>query len=262
MLKKIKLKFRNWMFRTYRVNSFILAASMVNNKTFSKYKDINQGEDVVLCGAGPTLNKYIPLKKVKHFALNRALLNEKIKFDYFIADDWDGVNFMQDFLMNYDCIKFFGHQIGNYEREIPETFARKCGADRHYTDSFMVPNGYESEPVADINYLPIGNMPNIALSALQIVLFTNPKRIYLVGCDASANGHYIESGISEKQKEKHNSDMKYAITGDKVFDCWRKLKTFIETFYPDIEIVSVNPVGLKGLFKDCHQNESGELIYE
>ena len=31
------------------------------------------------------------------------------------------------------------------------------------------------------------------------------------------------------------------------------MKEFIEKFYPDVEIVSVNPVGLKGWFKDISQ---------
>ena len=262
MFKKIKKKIKNMLFNNYRVSSYCIAASMKNNQTFSKYKNCNQNDEVVLCGAGPTFKNYIPLNGVKHVALYRALLNDKIKFDYFIADDWAGVNFMQDYLEKYECIKFFGHQIGDSSREIPESFLRKCNAERYYTDSFMVENGYKSVPVCDIDFLPIGNMPNIALSALQIVLFTNPKRIYLVGCDASSNGHYTEKGISEKQKEEHKKDLEIAVSGDKVIDCWVSIKEFINNYYPDIEIVSINPVGLKGIFKDCYQNEKGELIYE
>ncbi len=261
MLKKIKNKIRRIEYRSYRINSYLFAASKVNSNTFSKYKDCNLGKEIVLCGAGPTFKKYIPLQNVKHVALNRALLNEKIKFDCFIADDWDGVNFMQEHLQNYNCLKFFGHQIGSYDREIPESFARKCNAERYYTDSFMVENGYKSVPVTDIDVLPVGNMPNIALSALQIILYTNPKKIYLGGCDASSDGHYTESIVSEEQRKKHNKDLKMAVSGENVLNCWKKLKAFIDTFYPDIEIVSINPVGLKGLFKDCYQDENGEMKY-
>ena len=28
------------------------------------------------------------------------------------------------------------------------------------------------------------------------------------------------------------------------------MKEFAETYYPDTEIISINPVGLKGVFKD------------
>lgn len=253
------------LYNSYRTSAYLLAASRVNNETFTKYKDSNLGKELVLCGAGPSLKKYIPIENVKHIALNRALLNETIKYDYFIADDWLGINFMQDFLEQYDCIKFFGHQIGDYTREIPETFARKSRAERYYTDSFMVRDGFESKLVSDINHMPIGNMPNIALSALQILLFTNPKKIYLVGCDASANGHYEvkqAKEISKKQYELEKRDLKLAVGSDRVLETWRDFKQFKEAFYPDVEIVSVNPVGLKGLFKDSYQNEKGELIYE
>ena len=37
--------------------------------------------------------------------------------------------------------------------------------------------------------------------------------------------------------------------GNPLYD-WKKMKEFAELYYPDTEIISVNPVGLKGLFKD------------
>ena len=262
MFKKLKKKIRNQIRKNQRVESYLVAASIVNGRTFSKYKDANKGKEVAICGAGPTFAKYIPLKGVKHVALNRALLNEKIKFDYFIADDFKGVVFMQEHLINYDCIKLLGHQIGSIEdREIPETLARKCGAERYYTDSFMVDSGYDSVPVTDIDCMPVGNMPNIALEAMQIILYTNPKRIYLVGCDASASGHYTEKGVSKKQKDVNEKDLKLGVSNDKVIACWHRLKDFIQANYPDIEIVSVNPVGLKGIFIDSYQKENGELEF-
>jgi len=265
MLKRIKQKVDRKFRENARMNSYILAAYHTNNQTFTKYKNVNDGKEVVICGAGPTFKKYIPLKGVLHVALNRALLNEKIKFDYFIADDYSGISFMLDYLEKYNCTKFLGHQTGVTDgREIPESFARKAKAERYYSDSFMVKDGYDSVPVVDINYLPVGNMPNIALAALQIVLFTNPKRIYLVGCDASSSGHYNEKGISEELKNIHEKDLKMAVSTSnaKVIECWQRLKLFIEVNYPDVEIVSVNPVGLKGLFKDCYQDENGELKFE
>ena len=34
---------------------------------------------------------------------------------------------------------------------------------------------------------------------------------------------------------------------------WKKLKEFADEKYPNTEIISVNPVGLKGLFKDEYE---------
>ena len=47
--------------------------------------------------------------------------------------------------------------------------------------------------------------------------------------------------------------MKMAVAGDDVIKLWLKLKKFAKTYYPDTEIISVNPVGLKGIFKDVYQ---------
>ena len=261
MFDGIKSKIKSLIYRGYRIDSYCVAAATMNHNTFYKYKNCNKNEDVVLCGAGPSFKKYIPIKNAKHVALNRALLNKKINFDFFVADDWEGIKFMKDELINYKCVKFFGHQIGEPNREIPETFLRECNAERYYTDSFMVENGYKSIPACDIDCLPVGNMPNIALSAMQIILFTNPRTIYLVGCDATSDGHFVEEKMSEKEKKKQKKDMDMAITGSKVIDCWKKLKEFASCYYPDVRIVSINPVGLKGLFVDSFQNEKGELEF-
>lgn len=229
------------------------AAALTNKETFSDIKNCNKGKSVVLCGAGPSLKKYKPIEDGLHIALNRALLNENVKFDWFIADDWDGIDFMQNELEQYDCIKFFGHQIGCIEREIPESFRLKCGARRYYTDSFIV-NGFKSEFICDIDKMPVGNITNIALSAMQIALFSNPDKIYIVGCDATSDGHFVDSkNISDEQKKRQIEDMKMAVSGQEVIKLWLKLKEFANAFYPDTEIISVNPVGLTGIFKDVYQ---------
>lgn len=250
MLNKIRDKINNKVLKFEYVCALHNAASMCNNETFSSIKGINKGKEIAICGAGPTLKNYEPINGVLHVALNRALLNEKIQYDWFIADDWDGINFFQDILEDYDCLKFFGHQIGSYEREIPESFAIKCRGKRYYTDIYYVPDGYRSRFVCDIDKMAIGNMANIALSAMQIVLFTNPSKIYLVGCDASS-GHFVQpKSLSNERIKNHEKDLKMAVYGDKVIDQWRELKRFAQAFYPDTEIISINPVGLKGIFKD------------
>lgn len=229
------------------------AAALINMETFKDIKNCNNGKSIVLCGAGPSLKKYKPIENALHIALNRALLNENVKYDWFIADDWDGIDFMQSELINYPCKKFFGHQIGCMEREIPESFRIKCNARRYYTDSFIV-DGFKSDFICDIDKMPLGNITNIALSAMQIALFSNPKEIYIVGCDATSDGHFVDSpNITDEQKKRQINDMKMAVAGDDVIKLWLKLKKFAKTYYPDTEIISVNPVGLKGIFKDVYQ---------
>ena len=251
-IKKMKMKIKKIINDIYNVNTYNIAASMANNFAFKEIKNLYNGKDVVLCGAGPTLAKYNPIPDAIHFALNRALLNEKVHFDYLIADDWDGLNFIQNEILEYDCIKFFGHQIGTeLFRQIPESFVIANNAKRYYTDSYKVEDGFKSKFVCDIDKMAIGNMPNIALSAMQILLFTNPRRIFLVGCDASANGHFkCDEKLSKEQIEQHKKDLNIAVAGTPVINKWLELKEFAQTYYPTTEIISINPVGLKGIFKD------------
>lgn len=269
MLKNIKIRLRRFIQNSVddaiiksnkdylKKMMYLQAISCVHSRTFLQFKNSFVGKDLVLCGAGPSLKNYIPLKDVIHFALNRALLNKSIKYDFFIADDYLGINFMKDELIKYNCVKFFGHQIGSFEREIPESLALKCGAYRYYTDSFIEPNGYKSELVCDIDSLPLGNMPNIAISALQILLYMNPKRIYLVGCDATSDGHFINKN---KNGEVDNEGLDYAVDYNATKKSWLYLKNFAKTHYPNTEIISVNPVGLTGLFTDYIQENDGTLI--
>ena len=77
-------------------------------------------------------------------------------------------------------------------------------------------------------------------SAMQFALFTNPKRIYLVGCDCSS-GYYDGKGGNNAAP---------------FIEVWKELKKFADIYYPETEIISVNPVGLKGLFTDLYQGEN------
>lgn len=77
-------------------------------------------------------------------------------------------------------------------------------------------------------------------SALQFILYTHPQKIYLVGCDCTPNGHFYDDytkNINLLPNTKH---------------LWQEFACIKNSLYPDIEVVSVNPVGLKGLFEDVY----------
>ena len=235
-------------------NSYHVMAYMKNKEAFGHMKGVNNGKSIVLCGAGPSLKEYEPISNAIHVALNRAILYEKVKFDYMIADDWDGIDFIQKEVTDYQCQKFFGMCIGaDYGRRIPNLFIQKNNASSYVTDSYYIRNGFDSKFVVDIDSHAVGNMPNIALEAMQILLFTNPEKIYLVGCDCSS-GHFVQpSSLSKERIKNQEKDLKKCISGDATINKWLELKEFAKFFYPETEIVSINPVGLKGIFTDVYQ---------
>ena len=224
-----------------------IAIANLHQKTFPKYKNIHNGQTIVICGAGPTLNNYEPIEGAIHIALNRAFLFDKVKFDYMFAQDWRAISHMQDEIKNYkgnNCVKFFGMQNGIVTNEIPEDFAIECKAERFGNNGCCIEMGDDVHQFAmDISSLPLGNFTSIAHSAMQFALWTNPKKIYLVGIDISS-GHFINMGT------KHESvDLGY------MYDAWVQFKNFKNMYYPGVEIISINPVGLKGLFEDIYQEE-------
>ena len=62
------------------------------------------------------------------------------------------------------------------------------------------------------------------------------KFTYII-CGKLYNG--IEPEFKENHKIKHAQG-------------WKELKRFAEVYYPTTEIISVNPVGLRGMFKDLY----------
>lgn len=88
----------------------------------------------------------------------------------------------------------------------------------------------------DIDILPLPDFTSVVFSAMAFALWTCPKRIYLVGCDCS-KGHF---GTGKEDTISNEHLVRY----------WIKLKDFAKEYYPNTEIISINPVGLKGLFRE------------
>ena len=254
MFKKIKDKVNERTRDLKFANAYSIAALKYNHEAFSDIKGCNKGKVVALCATGPSIADYKPIPDVFHVAVNRAVLFDKVRFEWLIVADWRGIDFVQDKVAEYDCVKFFAHQIGQYESQIPESFRMRCNARRYYTDSFLTHSGFKSRFVCDIDAMPIGNMANIALQAMQILLFSYPKEILLVGVDASNKGHFAEPQKLQKNDIMHMRELQKACTDiEKTLTKWTELKEFAKVFYPDVTIKSVNPVGLKGVFEDIYQ---------
>lgn len=88
---------------------------------------------------------------------------------------------------------------------------------------------------------PLGCFGTVVFPALQFALWTYPKRIYLVGCDCSLNGY------------AYNSAETNILYPDKLIQAYQEFKIFANKYYPDVEIISINPVGLKEIFNDFYQ---------
>lgn len=222
-----------------------LSTALLHQKTFPRFKGIHAGKDIVILATGPSLNDFKPIKNAIYIGVNSAFKYDKVKLDYLFAQDYSG---MHDYIYdmdNYkgnDCVKFYGLTTefdGEWPRVMPESHAVRANALRYRTDWELLHGPFECKFAYDLSTMPLGCFGSIVFPAVQFALWTNPKRIYLVGCDCSNAGHFDKTA---------NNDMSFLLYP------WKKLKEFISVYYPDTEIISVNPVGLRGIFKDMDQN--------
>jgi len=239
--------------RIYRSMQFLISTAELHKQTFTKFRNINLGKDVVVVACGPSVNEYQPIPNTINIGVNRALYFDKIKFDYFFMEDLPpsfrkDPNYIEK-IRNYNCVKFYG--LTNIEdpgspyfpTNPPETELILSNALRYRHDFGTTLQGYKPKITYDLSTEPLCSLGSVVLCAIQFALWTNPRRVYLVGCDCTNNNHF------------YSADGNTNLDLNKLFSSYRELKEFTKCYYPDTEIISVNPVGLKGLFRDWNQKD-------
>lgn len=217
----------------------VVHTALLHQKSFSDLHYVNLGKDVVICGTGPTLDYYLPIEGAVHIGVKDAFKFDRVKFDYLFHHDVSGYKskiIPREFVdyRGKDCIKFIGNSVPFLVGENP--IANRI---RFFNSANTL--NYQ------IDYFPLPDYGSIIFPAFFFALWTNPKRIFIVGADCS-------TGHADGVNAEHFSDVSYAVQG------WQQMKNFAEKYYPDIELISINPVGLKGMFKDVYTNLDKEVL--
>ena len=245
----IKWDLRNMQFHDI---AKLIATAELHKSTFAGYRNKFAGKNIVLVGAGPSLKKFKPIKDAIYVGLNRAFLYDGVKFDFLFSIDKAGIDQIYDQFIEYQAVKFLGDQNLGPMYQIPESVINKIkDVKRYKTDA-----GFSSQFATDIEYMPLGNFNTVSLQAMQFILYTNPAKIYLVGIDCSNAGHFTDNTknhIKDFDIEKRGENLtKWANVS---VEFWKELQKFAQTYYPETEIISVNPVGLRGIFTDLDQKD-------
>ena len=224
--------------------------SAVNTMAFSEYRNLYRGKELVILATGPSMKKYKPIKNAIHIGVNTAHRRDDIELDFL---------FTQDFNREYDWMPIYGEEmkkaferiknrifIGSYsprlpyhEIEYPEEYSSINKKIRRY---FV---GKDSDYIyKNICYHPLMDNFSVVFPAVHFALFTYPRKIYIVGCDVSDKGQHFDS-----DEELYDNPTWLHKMG------WLRVKKFAELHYPETEFISINPVGLTGLFKDVYKEK-------
>ncbi len=238
--------------------SNLIATQALHRETFLPFKNYCNGKkEIVVCGAGPSLNDYQPIEGALHIGVNRAFLYEKVNFDFIFAQDYEGIYMVEEEIVQYrpdSCVKFLGTQIIDHKK-IPESLIIRSKARKFDTDWYIPGTGTGGQLVVDLDRKPLCNMYNVGQSVMQLALYMNPSKIYIVGCDMSGN-HFAPGHQTEEQVKQEGLELKKIWERDTqaLIARWKEIKEFARIYYPQTEIVSVNPIGLKGVFTDLYQH--------
>lgn len=224
-----------------------LEVSKQHSMVFSKYRNYHQNKNLAIVGCGPTV-KYFDnqIKADYNIALNDAIFLDKFNFDYLF--NWDtGVlinkpNWYED-VNKFSCAKFYGHcvadNVGSPKDENSDeqnNISHFYYSARHGWPAF----DYGEVIHKDLTTYPLMDFGSISFGALSFALYTKPKKLYLIGLDTSNIGHAF------------GKEFECCYPLQRMMRGYKKFKEFIDIYYPDVEVISVNPVGLKGLFRDVY----------
>lgn len=225
-------------FRFSYMTSSNMSAIALHKGVFEKYRNSFFSKDVVIVGCGPTSNNYKPIKGAIHIGVNRAFRNKNVKLDYLFAQDQFPEGMYE--INAYDCVKFYGWLPNERAREVRKVVHRihPCNFNINNVSKYILEDYVKGHWAVDLTLEPFGDFQGCIFSALQFACFGHPKNIYLVGCDCSSS---INPTL-----QVASSNVAYQIQS------WKSFKDFIEEIYPEINVISINPVGLKGLFKDVY----------
>ena len=200
------------------------------------------GQTVLLFGTGPTLNVYNDEKIPKSFiriGVNEMIDCKKVDLDYYFIGD--AKNTKEGFNSNQELYRAYMPRIEKFvRRRAIGSSAPPMPLDILNAKYYNIKALQLSEHVKSCDilskHLPEGmtDCGSITFEALQFALWIGASRIVLIGQDSTyKKGNFLSP--------KNTSGEAYVT---RLLRTWKKVKEFIDEFYPDVEVVSLNPVAL------------------
>ncbi len=206
---------------------------------FSEFRGCNQGKTVAVVGTGPSLSYYTPIEGVSHIGVNTSFLKEDLTLDYYFITHY--IPEWCEKLKDYNFIKFFSvNRKSNSKDQFPEYIIEENDGRRCFSMSHIP----STQIHTNIECYPLMGFGSIIFRAIHFALYTRPKKLLLIGCDCTSTGHF--DGAPDGNGPLIDINISRWMEG------YRQVKAFASFHYPDLEIISVNPLGLKGMFRDMY----------
>lgn len=225
------------------------AVSDTHSKTFPQFRNTNRGQGIAIFGAGPSMNFAPPVENCKTIACNRSVeFFKQGDPDYFFVHNYHGSKSIFDRILKMKSHLFFGCFINKeayIHSSIPEQLRLNDNVYKYYFVS-----GALGAIRAEIEHFPLADFWTVVHPAMHFALYTNPDVIYLLGCDTTDNGYANKNVLQVR------------IDIDLMKAGYEKFREFRDVQYPNTRIVSVNPIGLRGMFEDVYTKEFVEQTPE
>lgn len=238
-----------------------LATRDLHRQTFAQFRDIYTDRDIVLVGCGPTLKFYKQINNAIHIGVNRAFLAPNVQLDYLFMQDFLNIGDIIADACEYrkgECRKFFGmFYRPSHHMQIPDCWAREAGAYRYYVNETK--QMYEEKIYYNIENYPLAQFWASGFQALHFAFHTSPRRIFLVGFDCNFTGYFNgqpqKFDVRGKKKAVTEASAETTQHIEVILDGFKKFKRYKQVYYPRTEVISINPVGLRGLYEDTYTKE-------
>lgn len=210
------------------------------NHVFKPFKNKHLGESAVLLGTGPSLNYYdfqeCLIPGVIKVGLN-SIITKSIDLDYYFCGhvDWRSREYFPVVKAKQSLTKFGYILVNGVKTE-------ECMSPEEAEGLGLIP--YEISNNLDDFYYDISKWPLmnhlISFSALQFLIYCGFKTIYLVGLDTNK---VTSCDILDSETQR---DI------DLVVSFYRKFSVLAE--HREVEIISINPARLAGIFTDVYRH--------
>jgi hypothetical protein len=216
----------------------------MNETTFKGYKDLHEDTQGTLLCPGRSLDKIKSVTEGVTVGVNDLIYPMRFNLDYYFLQDKNrlrnpnGYTYCKEIYDKYrpKLGKFYGTKSdGSYH---DNGFSRQDCIDGE-AQEYETGDIGECRFTDDIENDPLGDGFTVAFQAMQFLLYIGCNPIRIVGCDITDPGKF---NFTERPD---NIYMDY-----KLIDKWKEMKKFIAQKYPSRKIISVNPLGLKGIFED------------